>query len=235
MYQRIADDLLEKIQNGTYKPNDIIPSEIELAEEYDVSRPTVRQAIQKLSDAGFVEKRRKRGTCVCNRKFEQHFFDRLMSYQDDEAFCGVVAETKVLTLRVEHASSKVAGKLEVEEGDEVYQLLRLRYLGSDPAVLARTYIPAALYPNLLDYDFTHERLYDAYAKEGLPIDSVHRVLNTTLPDDISASLLDIDPTEPCFLTDSVGRAKTGEPIEYSVAVYRGDINSFTIDLSVSTE
>ena len=56
MYLKIKCDLLEKINNGTYKEGDLIPTEIELSEIYDVSRPTVRQAIQLLVDDGYLEK-----------------------------------------------------------------------------------------------------------------------------------------------------------------------------------
>lgn len=59
LYKKIEQDLLDKIEDGTYAENELIPTELELAEEYQVSRPTVRQAVQTLVDAGYLEKRKK--------------------------------------------------------------------------------------------------------------------------------------------------------------------------------
>lgn len=63
-YQVIANDLLNKIQTGIYAQNTIIPPETELADKYQVSRPTMRQAISLLVNQGYLERRRKRGTLV---------------------------------------------------------------------------------------------------------------------------------------------------------------------------
>ena len=60
LHKKIRMDLLEKIQNGEYAENQLIPTEMELAEQYSVSRPTVRQAVQALVDEGYLEKRKKR-------------------------------------------------------------------------------------------------------------------------------------------------------------------------------
>lgn len=59
LHKKIRMDLLEKIQNGEYAENQLIPTEMELAEQYSVSRPTVRQAVQALVDEGYLEKRKK--------------------------------------------------------------------------------------------------------------------------------------------------------------------------------
>ena len=71
LYDNIKEDILDKIKNGTYPIGETIPSELELAESYGVSRATVRQALQILAADGYVEKRRRRGTIVTKPKVEQ--------------------------------------------------------------------------------------------------------------------------------------------------------------------
>ena len=76
LYDNIKEDILDKIKNGTYPIGETIPSELELAESYGVSRATVRQALQILAADGYVEKRRRRGTIVTKPKVEQSFTAR---------------------------------------------------------------------------------------------------------------------------------------------------------------
>lgn len=230
-YQEIRDDLLVRMRDGTYPPGSLLPAEPELAEAYGVSRPTLRQAIQLLADAGYVEKRRRRGTVVRRRKVEQRFMDALMSYGDDVEAQGAIPATRVLQARAQGASSEVAQALGIEEGDPVASLMRLRFLDGEPAVLLRTWVPASAFPGLLAHDFEREGLYDVFAESGLPVETVRRVLEAALPDPVEADLLAIDEGQPCFLFKSVGRAKAGQAIEYSVALYRGDINTFTVTLT----
>ena len=68
IYLQIQKDLLQKIKTGVYPVGDTIPAETILAKEYQVSRPTVRQAISLLVEQGILERKRKRGTIVCPPK-----------------------------------------------------------------------------------------------------------------------------------------------------------------------
>lgn len=230
-YIEIRDDLLARVCDGTYPPGATLPPEPELAETYGVSRPTLRQAIQLLADAGYVEKRRRRGTVVRRRKVEQRFMDTLMSYGADVGAQGAIPATQVLQARAQGATAEVAAALGLEENDPVMGLMRLRSMDGEPAVLLRTWVPAAAFPDLLSHDFEHESLYDVFAESGLPVETVRRVLEAVLPEPVEAGLLGIDEGQPCFLFKSVGRAKTGQAIEYSVALYRGDTNTFTVTLT----
>ena len=72
-YLDIKKDLLDKILSGVYPQGSIIPNEYELAEIYKVSRPTIRKAVQILVGEGYLEKRKKRGTIVCDPTIRQEF------------------------------------------------------------------------------------------------------------------------------------------------------------------
>ena len=80
LYDQIKDDLLSKIKDGTYPEGQTIPSELELAEMYGVSRPTIRQALQILVSDGYLEKRRRRGTVVTKPKVSQSFTMSISSF-----------------------------------------------------------------------------------------------------------------------------------------------------------
>lgn len=235
LYMTIKDDLLSKIGDGTYAVGETIPPEVDLARAYGVSRPTVRQALQLLCDAGYLERRRRRGTIVRPPKVQRRFIERLASFEGDVEGLGLATSTRVLALRREEAVDEVAHALELDEGAEVFCVVRLRLVSEVPAVLVRSYVPVELYPTLDDHDLTRERLYGVFEELGHPIHGVTRCLEVCRPDPVVAALLDVDQNAPCFLFHTVGREGGGRAIEYSIATYRGDTNTFTVSLEIQED
>lgn len=234
LYKSVYKDLLDKINSNFYKKGETIPTELELAELYQVSRPTIRQAVQLLVNDGHLEKRKKRGTIVCAPKIQQEFTQVIESFDDEMKRKGLIPKTKVISFRIEKANEEVCNALQLEEDEEVYKLTRLRFTQNQPNVLVITYIPCRFFPNLLDVDFTSNRLYSIFYQQGMPIESIKRKLETISADDTVADLLDINSKDPIFYFHSTGYTKNRIPIEYSISKYRGDINSFVFELSTKS-
>ena len=176
LYLDVKKDLLDKITSGEYSEGTIIPTEHELSDMYNVRRPTIRKAVQILVDAGYLEKKKKRGTLVCAPKVIQDFTQSISSFDTQMKRHGVVSKTHVIAFKTEEASKDVARSLNIHEEDLVYKLVRLRYTDKNPNVFITTYIPVSLFPDLLDTDFTHVRLYDVFEKQGHSIDTIDRQL-----------------------------------------------------------
>ena len=124
LYDQIKDDLLAKIKDGTYPEGQTIPSEVELADMYGVSRPTIRQALQILVSDGYLEKRRRRGTVVTSPKVSQSFTMSISSFEDAMRLAGRMPKTNVLVFKREHAGAEVAKQLELAPGQEVAPAVR---------------------------------------------------------------------------------------------------------------
>lgn len=230
----IQQDLLKKIQSGDYAQGQLIPKESELTDIYQVSRPTVRQAIQYLVNEGYLERRKRRGTIVKQQKINQEFTHIIESYDSEMNRKGLHPKTKVLTFKIDKATYNIASNLHINEYDDVYKLVRLRYAENKPIVLVTTYLPVKLLPNFLDNDFTSEKLYSVLEKINFPILQIRRKLDVLKADETTSDLLDIEEGDPIFYFHSTAFTHDRLPIEYSISKYRGDINSFIFELNHTT-
>ncbi|KYC62078.1 UTRA domain-containing protein [Bacillus coagulans] len=231
MHKQIEEDLLEKINSGFYKENELIPKEVDLAEVYQVSRPTVRQAIQSLVNEGYLERKKRKGTIVRKRKISQEFTHIIESYDSEMSRKGLLPKTRVLTFKIDTATEEIAGNLDIQAGDKVYKLVRLRYAGEDPIVLVTTYLPQHCLPDFLEHDFTKQRLYGVLAERGLQVNAVKRKLDVIKADETTSDLLDIVINDPVFYFHTIGYTGDYIPIEYSISKYRGDLNSFIFEVN----
>lgn len=231
LYDQIKDDLLSKIKDGTYPEGQTIPSELELAEIYGVSRPTIRQALQILVSDGYLEKRRRRGTVVTKPKVSQSFTMSISSFEDAMRLAGRLPKTKVLVFKRERANAEVEKRLELTRGQDVFKLVRLRYADDLPNVFVESYIPRALYPGLDSFDFNESSLYAAMDACGNPVMTARRRLEVIKADGAAAALLDVEAGDPLLLFHTVARDASGTAVEYSVATYRGESNSFELNVS----
>lgn len=230
-YDQIKDDLLSKIKDGTYPEGQTIPSELELAEMYGVSRPTIRQALQILVSDGYLEKRRRRGTVVTKPKVSQSFTMSISSFEDAMRLAGRLPKTKVLVFKRERANAEVEKRLELTRGQDVFKLVRLRYADDLPNVFVESYIPCTLYPGLDSFDFNESSLYAAMDTCGNPVMTARRRLEVIKADGAAAALLDVEAGDPLLLFHTVARDANGTAVEYSVATYRGESNSFELNVS----
>ena len=145
-YVIVRNHLLDLVRNGlaTGSP---VPSERELCEQYEVSRMTVRQAIDTLVVDGVLERHQGKGTFVAPPKLDLQV--RLTSFTQEMQRRGM--EPGVVMLQAETIASDetVAEALELEAGAEVHHLRRLLTANAVPMAIEENWIPAALLPNLL--------------------------------------------------------------------------------------
>ena len=229
-YLEIQNLLLQRIKNGDYQEGQLIPKEVDLAEQLNVSRPTVRHAIRNLVQAGYLERRKKRGTIVTQTKIKQQFTHVIESYNTEIQNNGLVAKTQVLNFSTEKASDEVTEALTIKPNTEVYKLVRVRSADNKPVVFVVTYLPIAQLPDLQKIDFTHHSLYSELAKAGLEITHVSRKIEVHPATEEEAQLLETDIKAPIFYFHTIGFTKDHRALEYSIASYRGDLNYFMVEI-----
>jgi GntR family transcriptional regulator len=215
---QLRDILLDLIE-GELQPEQAIPSERELSERYAVARMTVRQAVDALVTDGRLFRVAGKGTFVAKPKLDLQI--RLTSFTEEMARRGMVAASRTLAFDRLPASGLVARELEVEPGETIVRLKRLRYADGVPMAVERTYLLDLRVPGLADGE-APSSLYACLAERyGLVPDWGEDSIEAVAADDEVAELLEIPVGGPVLRTER--HAYTGGTLlDYSVLHFRAD-------------
>jgi GntR family transcriptional regulator len=230
-YIQLMDLLKEQVQKKAWQPGDQIPGEQDLCVMYGISRTVVRQALRELELEGVIRRRKGKGTFIQEAKISEGLIQKLTGFYQDMVEKGLKPVTKVLHQNVVPASEKVARYLNIQPGDMVVDIQRLRYIDDEPIQLVTTYIPYDIYPALATVDLTNRSLYEFLEKEGgIFLARGRRYIEAVLATESEASLLGIDKGAPLLMLDSVSFTEEDQPIEYYHALHRGDRSRFEVEL-----
>lgn len=229
LYFQLKELIIEAIKSGEYKNGSLIPTEKEFSEMYQISRTTVRQAVTELVQEGWLYRVKSKGTFVSTPKINQDFIQRLETYQEQMDRSGMTPGTEVLALEVVAAPGSAAKALQLEEGEKVIYLHRRRFANGEPILTAETYLPYELCKFVLQHNFEKESLYEILRQQKeTEVLCVRRRVEAVEATARDVQYLDMKLGKPVQLFHSVGSNAYGRFIEYSVARYRGDRNSFEV-------
>ena len=235
LYFQFKSLLLEEIKKNEYPVDSLIPTEKEISEMFQISRTTVRQAITELVQAGWLYRIKSKGTFVARVKIKQDFIKRLEPFNEQIERTGRVPSTQMLAFEVLPMPERVAEVFEVEPGTRAVYMHRRRCADGDPIVTVETYLPYDACSFILQHDMSQESLYHLLAtREETRICRVNRILEAVAANVRDVERLDMVRGKPVQLFRTVGYNQMDEPIEYSIARYRGDRNRFEVDLQVDT-
>ena len=223
-YEQIALDIQKKINNGQYLPNDQLPLEKEMCIQYNVSRITIKKAMDKLVMNGSVIKRRGSGTFV--KDLDRDEITDISTPKQFSGFSGShigdKIETKVIDFKVINPSKEIANKLKMEKEDFVYFICRVRYANGEPCVVEYTYMPIDVISGI-KRDMLNGSIY-RYIEENLKlkIKSAHRTVRALIGSELEKKELNIDDNIPILQVEQIAFLDNGQPFEYSKASHRGD-------------
>lgn len=231
-YFIVKKAIVENIDNDLYHSNEAIPSEKKLMELYNVSRITIRKAIDELVTEGYLYKIQGKGTHVKADEGSNNLFSITSSTEDVQKM-GMKPSKKTKISRIEFASPKRAKALEISTNDQVEVLGRISYADSEPLNYTIAFLPEKLFPGLIEHDLENESLYKLINDEyGIRITKARRTIEAVLAKDEIAKYLELEEGMPVILFRCVtyGIVNGKEtPIEYFKCYYRTDKYKFYID------
>ena len=218
-YFQLREILLDLIENEL-TVDAPVPSERELAARYGLSRMTARQAVEHLVSEGRLYRVQGKGTFVARPKIDMPL--RLTSFTEDMRARGLTPGSRDLDRRRIPASAAVARELNIDTGDFIYVIERLRTADGVPMALERSHIPAHLAPDLLEISLVERSLYEILAaRYHLLLDRGEQVIEAGIADSGDAGLLGLEPGSAVLLLQR--HTWAGEvAVEYAVSTYRAD-------------
>lgn len=233
LYLRLRRWIDVAIARGDLRPGDALPSERELAFRVNVSRVTVRKALQQLVREGVLVQRHGSGTFVAprTRRVEQSL-SQLTSFAEDMARRGIDVRSDWLDRGLYYASPEETVVLGLSPGERVARLARLRWSDGKPLAIERASLGAEILP---DPEAVGASLYAHLGQGGnRPVRAIQRIRAASIAG-ADAGLLDLAEGAAVLHIERTSYLASGRVIEFTRSVYRGDTYDFVAELRLASE
>jgi GntR family transcriptional regulator len=231
LYGKVEEALALEIAQGELRPGDRLPSEDQLLDRFGVSRITVRRAIQNLIQRRMVEIRRGHGTYVLAPKISQDL-TRLTGFVEDMAAHGRKSTSRVLSQGIVAADASVARQLRLSKGTKVMRIERVRLADSVPMSFDETYLPLDIGKQIVRNDLRANPIFSLLEeKYGIPLAEAEYVLEAAAASAHVAEALGVAEGSPIFRIERTSSTGEGQPIDYEILSYRGDLIRFVTRLA----
>lgn len=227
LYSQLKNLIIKKIESGEYQGESKIPSEQELCEHYDISRPTVRQAISELTNNGYLYKEKGKGTFVAKIKskvdvknftgFTDSILDSQNPGQHDILSLRSIKQTEVPFLEnafgLQNSQLAVFAEVKFITADKKNSILSLN----------ASYIPLALFPEIIEDIKAKKPSYDILRGKYplLPV-KTKSSLEVVYTDQSEAQYLQVQTGHPLIKVENLLYSKSGQAVEFIIAKYRAD-------------
>jgi len=230
-HEQISDWLRARIEQGEYEPNDKLPSENELCDQFNVSRITVRRSLQTLENEGHIYRRQGLGSFVQDARLQQGLA-YLTDFVQDMAQRGITPSCTVVHRAPEPATPDVATVLDVTPETPVLRIDRIRLANEEPVAFDQTWLPDRYAKLLEDYALTDQTIFEVLEKAyDIPVVKGECRIGATQANAEVAAHLGLQPGAALLLMERVSFAEDQSCIFYQTRYYRADRISFNLHLA----
>lgn len=232
LYYQLKEVFIDKIKTGVWQIDKKIPTERQLCEMYNVSRITVRQALNELEKEGLLYRKQGKGTFVTAPKIEQRL-SKFYSFSDEIRKMGLIPSTSILDFRIVKSDENISQFLNIAEGMLVYSIKRIRLANNEPFAIETSYIPCDICPDLAESEVASKGLYNTMrSKYGIFPDEAEETFEAIIISNEDASHLRINKNSPGLHLDRFTYAN-GRPVEYCKSIICGDRYKYRVTLKLS--
>ncbi|MDR2977011.1 MAG: GntR family transcriptional regulator [Streptococcaceae bacterium] len=226
-YIQIHDAIKADIEKKTYQVGRRLPSERELAEKFNVTRTTLRQAITALCDEGILERRVGAGTFVVGQRVRERMrgtisFTEIIKLQGKRPSSKIVSYVKVVANDIEREKLKLAANA------QIIRMERIRYADGLPICFEVACIPAFLVSKFKKEEVT-KHFFATLESDGKIIGRSEQTISSKNASQELARYLEIKPGSAILTVTQVSHLSDETPFEYVLSSYVGDRFEFYLE------
>jgi GntR family transcriptional regulator len=235
LYYQLENILREKIMSGMFASGARLPTEAELIRLYGVGRVTVRQALAALTKDGLIERKRRRGTFVTERKTRRRTFDERIDLTGslDEIIASEAGVTfQVIEMNRIEADPQEAELFGLGAGEPLYRVKRLGLRDGKPRNLTINYLSVEIGEKLAPEELSAGSLLQTLeTRFGLKLKSATQRITAALADPYLAKLLDLRVGSPMLSIERAAYAGAAAPVEFSQTLFAAELDGYAIRLT----
>lgn len=203
LYQQLENILRSEIERGERAAGTRIPTENELSEQYNVSRVTVRKALARLSELGYLERKTGKGTFVAEKKLQRGISAGAVSFTELCKLIGATPGAKTIKIALEDPSAKDIELMNLKPEEKIVVLERIRYADSKPVVLESNRFPE-MFSFLFSENLNDQSLYEILkTKYNIFLEHSSKAIDIIFAPPKEARSLEIAKGYPLLRIDSV--------------------------------
>ncbi|SFB78503.1 GntR family transcriptional regulator [Streptococcus equinus] len=226
-YIRIHDAVKKQIDDGFWEIGQRLPSERDLADDFEVSRMTLRQAITLLVEEGILERRVGSGTYVASHRVQEKMRGTT-SFTEIVRSQGKTPSSQVVSYQRKPANETEIQQLQLKASDYVVRMERVRYADNVPLVFEVASIPEKLIRQFKREDIT-EHFFQTLTDNGYEIGKSQQTIYAKNASERVANYLKVPKNHAVLALTQVSYFSDGRPFEYVHSQYVGDRFEFYLE------
>ena len=228
LYLQLMNILIDMIENNL-EENEQILSEREICEIYNVSRTTVRQAMDELEKEGYIYKLHGKGTFVSYKK-QQYRFQKLKGFTEVMSERGFNINNKILEFEIGTQNKIIRENLSIKNEHElIYKIKRLRIIDNEPFALETVYIPETKCAGLKEVLKEEDSLYRVFREEyNHKIEKAIQTIEPITLNKESSKLLNRDINSLALKFARKVYTKDQSILEYTISIFTSDKHQYQI-------
>jgi len=226
LHEQVRRRIERLIADQALKPGAQIPAETDLAGEFNVSRTTIRNALNVLEQEGKIERTPGRGTIVRQPRLGQ-LLGKLLSFTEEMKLRGFTPSNRLIEMTQTVPSTPIRTLLRLDS-ESVWRIRRVRCANGEPIAIETCYIPWSALNEQDAEGLGNGSLYELLGRLGRGPDRSEQSAQAASATPEEAALLNIESNRPVLRFERLSFDANGEPIEFVTSTYRGDKYSFHV-------
>lgn len=231
LYHQLKQIIIEDIESGKYEVGEQLPTEIELCENYNVSRITVRRAISDLVKEKVLYRKQGKGTFVSEHKIIRELVS-MGSFSDITIQSGKKPSTQILSNQTIKPDKKLREIFKIKPDNDVLELKRLLSIDRTPFIIETSYYPVGRFPDLEHYINSNNSTYKILREHyNIDIMKAEKTIDVRLTNQEESKIFDCDPNSIMYLVNKIAYDTNDEAIHVSSSLFLASKVTFTLTVN----